>query len=229
MAGVHAPRIASVPRHSPDSLFRSRRITGGIWHLARRILRFAAHIGNGIAVSGEIHSRQFLPVILVVFRKLPRRKTRPFGNPNIPPAFLIERPSDAIAFFRCRQIRWEGRAQHLLQRERFLRARSRRQNQQTRCTQKSQTIHRSSPSVMPFTDNQKSFEAQSAGRRTSASSTETFGPSSGPEIFSTCPAPESFVLRSLLLGTPAVSIARSALRPKLSVPFTSVNCFPESR
>src|SRR6267143_6188257 len=71
-------------------------------------------------------------------------------------------------------------------------------------------------------------DGQSAGCRTPAFSTEIFGPSSGPEILSTCPAPKSLALRSLLFRALAVSIDKSAVRPKLSVPFTSVNCFPPS-
>src|SRR5207245_7868036 len=110
MTGVYALGIAPTPRHNPNSLFRSGRIAGGIWHLAGHVLAFAAHIGNRIAVRRKIYPRQFLPVIPVVLRKLPRRESRSFSNPNIPPAFLIEGPSDAITLFGGCQIRRERRA-----------------------------------------------------------------------------------------------------------------------
>src|SRR6266403_6419882 len=72
------------------------------------------------------------------------------------------------------------------------------------------------------------FRIQSAGWRTPAFSTETLGPSNGPEIFRTWPFPNSAVLRSLLLRVLAVSIANSAFRPKLKDPLTSVRSFPPS-
>src|SRR5260370_3043681 len=71
-------------------------------------------------------------------------------------------------------------------------------------------------------------KGQSAGCRTPDFSTEPVGLSSGPEIFSTCPALKLLVPRSLDFGAFTVSIDKSAFCPKLSVPFTSVDCLPPS-
>src|SRR5260370_40607910 len=126
----------------------------------------------------------------------------------------------------------EGRGErggaYLWKSEGFLIVRPRHQNQQSYCTQQHMTLHRSFSSLSQEADFIPISEIQSAGCRTPVFSNETLGPSSGPEIFSTCPVPESLALRSLLFRTLVVSIVKSAFRPKLSVPFTSVNCFPPS-
>src|ERR1700694_638 len=229
MAGVHALRLPAVPRHRPDRLLRSRWIAKRVRHLSGRVLPITAHIDDRVGVRGETQTQYVLPVILVVFCNLPSRESRPFGHPDVSPAFLIQCPCDAVVLFRRRQIRWERRAHHLFRRERFLRVRPRYHHQQNCRTQQRMTFHRSFPSLPKESHFIQKSDGQSAGCRTPAFSTEILGPSSGPEILSTCPVPKSLALRSLLFRALAVSIDKSAFRPKLSVPFTSVNCFPPSR
>src|SRR3989454_7836664 len=193
MASINALRLAAAPRHRPDRLLGSRRIAGRIRHLAGCVLPFTAYEDNRVGVRRKTQIRYLLPVVVVVFCELSGRECRPFGHPDISPALLIECPGDAIAFLCGRQIRRERRTHQLLQRDRFLRARQRHQNHQSHCTQQSMTSHRSISSMAKKSYFIRNCKGQSAACRTTVFSTETFGPSSGPEIFMTCPAPKSIV------------------------------------
>jgi hypothetical protein len=85
---------------------------------------------------------QFSAVIAVVTGQLPRRKSRPLGYPDVPLSFLIQGPSDATAHFCRDQIRRKRGAQHLLDRQRALRANLSRAKQTHRAHQREATRHR---------------------------------------------------------------------------------------
>ena len=143
MAGVHTLGLAAVPGDGPNRLLSSCRITGGIRHLADCVLAFTAHIDNRVGVRGKTEVQELLAVILAVFCELPCRECGPFGHPDVAPAFLIQNPSDAVGILCRNQAGGKRRAHYLFERERFLRVRARRQNQQSHCTAQGVTLHRS--------------------------------------------------------------------------------------
>src|SRR5205809_7526493 len=145
MAGVHTLGLAAVPGDGPNRLLSSCRITGGIRHLADCVLAFTAHIDNRVGVRGKTEVQELLAVILAVFCELPCRECGPFGHPDVAPAFLIQNPSDAVGILCRNQAGGKRRAHYLFERERFLRVRARRQNQQSHCTAQGVTRHRSLP------------------------------------------------------------------------------------
>src|SRR5260221_10763757 len=55
--------------HGPDSLFRSPRITCGIWHLAGHVLPFAAHIDRSEEHTSELQSHSDLVCRLLLEKK----------------------------------------------------------------------------------------------------------------------------------------------------------------
>src|SRR5690242_3599878 len=127
MAFVDFSGLASLPRNGPYVLLDARGVAGGIRILARRIFAAAANVNNSFAVVREAKRRQFLAVIFGVAGQPASLEVRPFGDPDIAFALLVEGPSQSIAGLCGSQVAGERRAEHLLQREFLLRLSANRQ------------------------------------------------------------------------------------------------------
>src|SRR5712692_1657253 len=62
VASINAFGLAATPRHRPDRLLGSRRIAGGIWHLAGCVLPITAYEDNRVGVRRKTQIRQLLPI-----------------------------------------------------------------------------------------------------------------------------------------------------------------------
>src|SRR5205085_11185313 len=98
------------PVDGQNLLLHSRRVARGVRVLARAVLLAAAHEDDPVAVGAEREVAQLLPVVTVEVRQLSRLKLRPFGDPNVAPAFRVKGPCDALAAARGGEFGREGRA-----------------------------------------------------------------------------------------------------------------------
>src|SRR5882762_4361968 len=143
MARIKFFWFAATPGDGADGLFDSSGIARWIRKLSGGIFPAAADINKSVAIGREGDRRNFLAVIFEIGGEAAGFEIRTFGNPDIAPALLVERPRDTIAGFRRGQIRWEWRAHDLLEREALLclcmTTQSSEQNQEWNCYER--TLH----------------------------------------------------------------------------------------
>ena len=125
MAIVDFARFAAAERDRPDSLGRTRRIARRIRRLPSRILLSAARIDDRVAVFRKSDLAQLLSIVLQVGSQASRFEIWGFRHPNVPLALIVERPCNAIRFFRRDEIGRERRREYLLEREALSRLRLR--------------------------------------------------------------------------------------------------------
>ena len=135
-------RIAAVERHAEDLDLGRRRIRADVYRervIPIRPVIAAANVDDPSSVRRHRDAAQLLPVIPVVVRELARRERGPFGDEDVAPALLVERPCDALppsagAGGQLGRVRV---GTHLLQREprraRGLSNRGRRKHAESRC------------------------------------------------------------------------------------------------
>ena len=118
IAFVDFYRRTAIGGHGP---YRSERLyRRGIW-IGRQV-SFRGPVGVMIAAQHEHEARavrrksklrDFLPVVIVILRRLARRKVRSARHPNVAHAIKIAHPRDHIAMFGCRKFGGEWIMQHL--------------------------------------------------------------------------------------------------------------------
>ena len=117
VAGADAPGVAAPRADRPDRLLDAGRVARGVGHPALAVRVPAADINDDRAVAGYRQAGDLEHLVDRVIRETDGRVIRGGGGPDVPRAFLVEHPGEAVGVPGRYQVRRVRRAEHLFEGE----------------------------------------------------------------------------------------------------------------